>query len=320
MNMRRRYLSVGFGLGLALPMPTLFAQPSGAKVLRIVHGYEGGTNPDTISRIISNALGERLGQSVIVEAKPGAAGRIATRYVATQPADGNTLIMLTAGDAVLAALDAKLQYNLLKDFAFVSSVIESPLIFCVATESPIKTLPELIAAARKDPGKLSFGTPGIGTTQHMAGELLQSLAGIQLTHVPYKTNAFPDLFGGRLDFLIAAPSVSMPQISGNKARGIAVTSRTLLAAAPGVPSVGQTIPGYEVMSWLGLAVPAGTTPDRVQKLSNEVQVVVATDEVRKSIAAGGSLPASSSGEAFKARIETDVQKWRGLSGRVKLEG
>ena len=325
MNLRRRQFSA-LGLGLASPLSFVYAQSTGpapaasGKVLRIVHGYESGTNPDTISRAISTALGERLGQSVIVEARPGAAGRIANRYVATQPADGNTLLMLTAGDPVLAALDPKLPYNLLKDFAFVSSVIESPLVFCVSADSPIKSLADLIAAARQSPGKLAFGTPGIGTTQHMAGELLQSLAGIELTHIPYKTNAFADLYGGRLDFLIAAPSVSVPQIQSNKARGVAVTSRTNLSAIPTVPPVSQTIANYEVKSWLGLAVAAGTPTDRVQKLSSDVQAVVASEAVSKALAAGGSLPAPSTGDAFRARIETDIQKWRSLSGRVKLEG
>ncbi len=326
MNLRRRHLSSVLGLGLAWPASMLHAQSAvtapaaGGKVLRIVHGYESGTNPDTISRAISTALGERLGQSVIVEARPGAAGRIATRYVATQPADGNTLVMLTAGDAVLAALDPKLPYNLLKDLTFVSSVIESPLVICVSAESPVKSLADLIAAARQAPGKLAFGTPGIGTTQHMAGELLQSLAGIEFTHIPYKTNAFPDLYGGRLDFLIAAPSVAVPQIQSGKARGIAVTSRTHLAAIPTVAPVAQTLANYEVKSWLGLAVAAGTAADRVQKLSSDVQAVVASDAVSKALAAGGSLPAPSTGDAFRARIETDIQKWRSLSGRVKLEG
>ena len=326
MNLRRRHFSTVLGLGLASPLSMLHAQSatpapaSGAKVLRIVHGYESGTNPDTISRAISTALGERLGQSVIVEARPGAAGRIANRYVATQPADGNTLLMLTAGDPVLAALDPKLPYNLLKDFAFVSSVIESPLVVCVAADSPIKSLADLIAAARQSPGKLAFGTPGIGTTQHMSGELLQSLAGIELTHIPYKTNAFPDLYGGRLDFLVAAPSVSVPQIQSGKARGIAVTSRTNLAAIPTVPPVSQTIANYEVKSWLGLAIAAGTPADRVQKLSGDVQAVVASEAVSKALAAGGSLPAPSTGDAFRSRIETDIQKWRSLAGRVKLEG
>jgi tripartite-type tricarboxylate transporter receptor subunit TctC len=320
MNPQRRLTLQGLALS-AFSATTLsaFGQTWPTRILRIVHGYESGANPDAIARVISPGLSERLGQQIIVEAKPGGAGRIATRYVAIQPADGYTMIMLTAGDAVLAALDRKLPYDLLKDFSFVSSVIESPLVLCVAADSPIKTLADLLAAAKRKPGTLTFGTPGIGTTQHMAGELLQSRANIELLHVPYKGNAFMDLIGGRVDFLIAAPSVAIPQIRGNKVRAIALTSKAPLATLPDVAPVAQILPDYDVNSWLGLALPAGTPAERIQRLSKEVQATLGTDAVRNIISNGGSVPAPSSGEAFRARIESDVKKWSTLSGRVKLE-
>lgn len=284
-----------------------------------MHGYDSGSNPDTISRIVGPALGQRLGQAVIVEAMPGAAGRIAARYVATQPADGYTLAMLTAGDAVVVALDPRVKYKLLRVFAFVSSVIEFPFLWCVSADSPIKSFADLLFEARRQPGRLSYATPGVGTTHSAAGELLQKMAGIELLHIPYKGNAFTDLLGGRVDVLIATPSVSLPLILSGKVRGIAVTSTAAFAALPDVPAVARLVPGYEVNSWLGLAVPNGTPEERVQQLSAGVQAVAAVEDVRKALGATGSIVAASSGDAFRQRVEKDVKKWAALSDRVKLE-
>lgn len=319
MNMNRRevFRLAAFSAISLNSVPAL-AESWPTRPLRIVHGYDSGTNPDTISRIIGPSLSERLGQPVIVEAKPGAAGRIAARYVATQPGDGYTMMMLTAGDAVVAALDPRVQYKLLKDFAFVSSVIEFPFLFCVSAESPIKSFSDLIFEAKRQPGRLSYGTPGLGTTHSLAGELLQKMAGIELLHIPYKGNAFPDLLGGRVDFLITSPSVAFPLIRGGKVRGIAVTSKSALPALPDVTPVARLVPDYEVNSWLGLAVPASTPKELVKKLSVAVQAATAVESVRSALSATGSIVAASSGEAFRARIEKDVKKWATLSDRVKL--
>ena len=187
------------------------AQAYPARPIRMVHGFDSGSNPDVVARIIGPALTERLGQAIIVEAKPGAGGRIATAYVAAQEPDGYTLAMLTAGDSVTAATESTLSFDLLRDFAFISSVIQFPFLILVGADSPFKSLRDLIAAARREPGKLSFGTPGIRTTQHFCGELLKASADIDLLHVPFKGSPFQDLIGGRLDLMIAAPSVSTPQ-------------------------------------------------------------------------------------------------------------
>lgn len=320
MNMNRRELLQLTALSaLSLNSVAARAEAWPARPLRIVHGYDGGSNPDTISRIIGPALSQRLGQPVIVEAKPGAAGRIAARYVASQPADGYTLMMLTAGDAVVAALDSRVQYKLLKDFAFVSSVIEFPFLFCVNANSPIKSFADLLFEAKRRPGALSYGTPGLGTTHSAAGELLQKMAGIELLHIPYKGNAFTDLLGGRVDVLITTPSVSLPLIQSGKVRAIATTAKAALPALPEVWPVARLVPDYEVNSWLGLAVPSGTPKERVQQLSTGVQAAAAVEDVRKALGATGSMVAASSSDAFRARVEKDVKKWTSLSARVKLD-
>jgi tripartite-type tricarboxylate transporter receptor subunit TctC len=318
-NARRRLLQAAVASALVGPSLSVFAQSWPSRPLRIVHGYDSGSNPDTISRILAPTMSERLGQPVIVESKPGAAGRIAARYVASQPGDGYTLLMLTAGDAVVAALDPKVPFKLLQDFSFVSSVIDFPFLLCVSASSPIRRLPDLLADAKRRPGQVSYGTPGVGTTHSLAGELLQQMTGVDMLHIPYKGNAFQDLLGGRVDFLIATPSVTMPLIQGGKVRAIAVTSRDAHPALPEATPIDRLVPGYEVKSWLGLAVPKSTPDAVVQRLSSVVQTAAAVEGVRAGLAATGSSVSTSSSEAFRARIEGDVKKWSTLSGRVKLE-
>jgi tripartite-type tricarboxylate transporter receptor subunit TctC len=320
MNIQRRTLVRGAALCALLPAAQIArAQEWPSRPLRIVHGYDSGSNPDTFSRLLTPGLAERLAQQVIVEPKPGAAGRIAAKYVASQAGDGYTLLMLTAGDAVVAALDPKVPFKLLQDFSFVSSVVEFPFLLCVAAGSHLKSLPDLLALAKSRPGQVTYGTPGVGTTQSMAGELLQQMAGVDMQHVPYKGNALTDLLGGRVDFLIAAPSVVTSLIKGGKVRAIGVTSKDPHPGLPDVMPVRRVVPDYEVNSWLGLAVPKSTPDAVVQRLSSTVQAVTATDSVRSAITLAGSVVAASNSEGFRARVETDIRKWSALSGRVRIE-
>ncbi len=319
MNIRRRNLLQALGAATLLGPAAAHAQAYPGKPIRIVHGYDNGSNPDTVSRIISPSLTERLGQSIVTEPRPGAGGRIATAYVATQEPDGYTLMMLTAGDTVIAATDPKLSYDLLRDYAFVTTVVEFPFILMVPAESPIKTLRDLINAAKASPGKLTFATPGVRTTQHLSGELFKLTAGIDLLHVPFKGSAFTDLIGGRLDSLIAAPAVSTPQIKGGKVRAIAVTGRQRLETFPDLPTFAETLPGFEVYSWLGLGAPAKTPAAVVERLGSEVRTVIAQEAVRAKLLATGSLVGGSTPEAFRARAEADIRKWKALAEKVKLD-
>lgn len=316
---RRRVLQSAAVLA-ALPHAAALAQAWPARPLRIVHGYDSGSNPDTVGRAIGPALGERLGQSILVEPRPGAGGRIATAYVATQEPDGHTLMMLTAGDGVLAATDPKLPYDLIRDYAFVSGVIQFGFVVMVKPDAPWKNLAEVIDAAKKSPGKLSFATPGVRTTQHLAGELIKASAGIDLLHVPFKGSSFQDLIGGRVDLLIAAPAISTPQIRGGAVRGLAVTARARIEALPGLPTVGETLPGYEVSSWLGLAAPAKTPAPVIARLNTELRQVLGREDVRARLAAIGSEASPSSPEELRVRVESDIRKWRELAKTAKLDG
>jgi tripartite-type tricarboxylate transporter receptor subunit TctC len=317
---RRTLLAALGAAAVGAPFALARAQaPWPAKPIRIMHGFDGGSNPDTVSRVIGPGLGERLGQPVVVESRPGAGGRIATGFVATQPADGYTLIMLTAGDGVVAATDPKLPYDLSRDYSFITTVIQFPFLLLVNASSPFQNLADALAAARRDPGKLTFGTPGLRTTQHLVGELIKTSANVDLTHVPFKGTAFADLLGGRVDFLVAAPAVATPQIKAGKVRAITVTSREPMSTFPDVRPVAETLPGFEVTSWLGLAAPAGTPQPIVDRLASEVRRVLAVDDVRARLLATGSDVTPSTPQEFRSRVEADIRKWKALAERAKLD-
>ena len=325
-NARKRAAIKALGaFSLSGIAPFSLAQPTWpSKPVRIVHGYDSGSNPDTVARAISQSLSERLGQPIMIEPKPGAGGRIATAYVATQEPDGYTLMMLTGGDGVNAATqsatDAKLPYDLLRDYAFAGMVSLFAFMVLVKADSPFRTLRDAIDFAKKNPGKLSFATPGIRTTQHLTGELINAMAGINLLHVPFKGNAFTELIGGRLDLMIAAPTISTPQIKGSAVRALAVTGKARLDTFPGVATVAETLPGFEVTSWLGLAAPAKTPAAVINRINADVRHALAQEAVRARLLAIGTEPAGGPAEDMRTRVESDIRKWRELARTAKLDG
>ena len=314
--------SLGASLGASFGAHAQPAWP--AKPVRIVHGYDSGSNPDTVARAISQALGERLGQPIIIEPKPGAGGRIATAYVATQEPDGYTLMMLTGGDGVNAATqsatESKLPYDLLRDYAFAGLVSRFPFMVLVKADAPFKTLRDVIDFAKKNPGKLTFATPGVRTTQHLTGELINAMGGVNLLHVPFKGNAFTELIGGRLDLMIAAPTISTPQIRGGAVRALAVTGKARLDTFPDVATVAETLPGFEVTSWLGLAAPAKTPAAVISRINADLRHALAQEAVRARLLAIGTQPAGGPAEELRARVESDIAKWRELAKTAKLDG
>ena len=317
---RRRLLAAGVAAAAGASLSPVSAQGWPSRALRIVHGYDSGSNPDTVARAISQGLGERLGQPIVIEPKPGAGGRIATAYVLTQEPDGHTLMMLTAGDGVLAATDPKLPYDLTRDYAFIATVIQFPFVIMVRPDSPLKTLGDALEAAKKNPGKLTFATPGVRTTQHLAGELIKASAGVDMLHVPFKGTSFQDLIGGRVDMLIAAPSISLPQIKGGAVRAIATTGKSRVESLPAIATVAETLAGFDVSSWLGLAAPGKTSGIVLARLNSEVRHVLSQEAVRRRLLSIGSEPASGTAEEFRAQVETDIRKWRDLARTAKLDG
>jgi tripartite-type tricarboxylate transporter receptor subunit TctC len=313
-------LVAGAALSVAALGP-VSAQSWPVKPVQIIHGFNAGANPDLISRALQPALSERLGQSVIVDSRPGASGRIATGFVAKQPADGYTLVMITGGDGVLAATVRDLPYDLLRDFSFVSLTTVFPFLILVPADSPYKTLGELLDDARKRPGKLGYGHSGVASTLHLVGELIKDMASVDIVHIPYKGTQAQELAAGRpgLDFAVSVSAPAMSLIKAGRLRVLAVTSAARDPGFPEVPTVGETLAGYEVTSWLGLAAPAGTPSAIVDRLSLEVRTVLARDDVRARLAMMGSHGTGSTGAEFRSRVAADIAKWRRLAEKVKLD-
>ncbi len=283
------------------------------KPITLMQGFGTGGNSDTIARIIAPGLAKELGQQIIVEAKTGAGGNIASAAVAKSAPDGYTLILLTGGHAVSAAVYSKLTFNPVDDFEWISLVTQFPFAVSVSAESKFKTLADVIAAAKAAPDTISYTSVGIGSTQHLSGELFASMAGVRMTHVPYKGGAGPlqDILGGRVDVMFDSITVTKAQMEAGKLRALGVTSLKPYKLLPGVPPVADTIPGYEVTSWTGLAAPKGTSPEIQKRLHTALLKVLADPEVISKLEnTGGLVTPSSSGAQMKQYVSGQIAKWR----------
>lgn len=313
----RRHLLGSLAMSAALPA-TSYAQPVGpypSRPIRIVHGYGAGSNPDTIARVIAPSLMATLGQTVIVEPKPGAGERIAAQYLTTQPPDGYTLYLITGGANVISATDPQVTFSTLKDFTYISTITLFPFALFVGANSPVKSLKDLMAAARERPGKLNYGHAGTGNTLHLAVELLKSRTGIQMEPIAYKdqNQLIGDVMNGRLDASISTFTNFHGALVNKQARAIAVTSAERWPPNPEVPPMADDAPGYEVVSWLGLAAPAGLPDDLAQRLAEAVKVAVAVPEIRTRLTDMGNDARASTPAEFRARVVADYDKWKPLS-------
>ena len=282
------------------------------KPLTIVQGFNAGGNADVIARVVGNALAKETGQPVIVEPKPGAGGNMASAQVAKAASDGYTLILMTGGHAVSAAMYRRQSFDAVDGFEWISLVSQFPLVLASRAAGPWKDLPQVLAAARKAPGTITFSSVGIGSTQHLSGELLQTLAGVKLNHIPYKGGSAPlqDVLGGRVDLMFDSVTVTRAQVEGGALRALGVTSSTPVPQLPGVATIAETVPGYEVTSWTALAAPKGL-PDAIARQLNGVlrKVLADPDVVRQLEATGGVVRATSPAET-RAFVASQVVKWK----------
>jgi tripartite-type tricarboxylate transporter receptor subunit TctC len=278
----------------------------------LTHGFAPGGQADTISRIVSESLGARLGQPVVVEQRPGAGGNNASARLAKSAPDGYTLITLTGGHAVSAAMYKSLPFDPVDDFQMISTYGYIPLVIAVRQDNPIKTIAELIAAAKAAPGKLTYSSVGVGSTQHLAGELLCASAGIQMTHVPYRGGGGPitDLLGGHIDVLIDTITVTEPQLSAGKVQALGVTSKTPWWSLPDIAPVAATVPGFDVQTWLGLAAPKGTPAPVVQRLNADTRGVLGEASVQQRLRAIGMDVRASTPDEMRTMIGTEIAKWK----------
>jgi len=306
-------------LGLAATMATprlVRAQAAfPSKPIRIVHGYSAASNPDTIARVIAPSMIETLGQSVIVEPKPGAGERIAAQYLMSQPPDGYTLYLITGGANVISATDPQTPFSTLKDFSYISTITLFPFALFVAAGSPLRSFGDLQAAATANPGKLNYGHSGVGNTLHLAVEYLKALTGMKIEPIAYKDTGqqIADLIGGRLDVAIGTFTGYHGALANRQARAIGVTSKEPWPLNPDVPPIAEDVQGYEVLSWLGLAAPAGLPAEVADRLSGAVRIAVARPDVQSRLQGMGNEARASTPAQFRARIEADYAKWKPLA-------
>ena len=301
-------------LGLVLAGATAAAAPYPDKPIRLLVPYPPGGITDVLTRSLAELLRKELGQPVIVDNKPGANTALAAQALATSPADGYTVMMAAAATVVMnPLLNPKLGYDPARDFTAVGRVAETPLVLVVRTDSPARTLADLIAAARAKPGDASFASTGMGSTLHLAGELLQLETGTQMLHVPYKGSApaLNGVLGGETQFMIDSVGSSIPLIKGGKLRAIAVTSASRLPALPDVPTVAESgVPGFDVSTWFGLLVPKQTPAAIVSRLNAALALATRDPAFRAQFEAVGLVvPAPIDSATFARFIDAETAKW-----------
>jgi len=308
-------------IALALQLGVALAQPWPAKPLKLVTPFPPGGSADVIARLIGQSLAAQLGQPVVIDNRPGAGGVVGNEYAAKQVPDGYTLLLITGAYPVQAAMLKSLPFDPLADIAMVSLLTTYPFVISVRPDSPFRTLGELIAYARANPGKLNYPSSGIGTVHHLSGELLNAMAGIEMVHVPFRGGASPltEVLGGRVDLLLEAITLSIGQLHAGKLRALAVTSASRWPALPEVPVVAQTVPGYEVNSFIGLGATGRTPEPIVARLNSEVRKALAQPQTHARFVELGGAPGASTPAEMRAFIEREIGKWRDVVSLRKIE-
>jgi tripartite-type tricarboxylate transporter receptor subunit TctC len=309
---RRQFLRLA-GAAAALPVASrrAGAQSYPARPLRWVVGFPPGGGADIVSRIMAPWLSERLGQPVVIENKPGASSNISIQAVVNSPPDGYTLLFVPASAAVNVTLFDQLPFNLLRDIAPVSGLIDFPLVMVANPSFPAKTVADLVAHAKANPGKISMASFGTGSTSHVAGELFKMMTGVNMIHVPYRGGApmVADLVSGQVQVGIDVLTGSLAHIRAGTLRIIAVAGKNRSEALPDVPTIGETVAGYEANSWCGLGVPRGTPGEIVERLNREINAGLADPAVRARLAQVATTPIVFTPAEFGAYVAAEVEKW-----------
>jgi tripartite-type tricarboxylate transporter receptor subunit TctC len=309
---RRTFLRLAVGAAV-LPAASriAWAQAYPSRPVRWVVGYTPGGGNDIIARLMGQWLQERLGQPFVIENRPGAASNIATDVVVKAPADGYTLLLANFANAANATMYKNLKFNFIRDIVAVAGIVTVPNLILVGPSIPATTLAEFIAFAKANPGKVTMASSGIGSTGHLAQELLKMLAGIDLVHVPYRGNgpALTDLLGGQVQALIASLPSSIEYVKAGKVRGLAVTSAKRPETLPDLPAAGELVPGYEVSSWYGIGAPRNTPADVVAKLNREINAGLADAKTMARLAQEGGLAIAGTPGDFARLIVDETEKW-----------
>lgn len=289
--------------------------------VRLLLGFAPGGGSDIVARLIAKPLGERLGQSVVVDNKPGAGGNIAAEMAARAAPDGYTLILLPSGHASNAAMKRNLPFRAVADFGWISTITTYPLAIAVAPQSPIRSFADLLTRAKAEPGKLSYSSVGVGSAPHLVGQWLAAEAGIQWTHVPFRggTSAFAEVLAGRVDCMIDTMTLIASLLKEQRVRALAVTAAAGASNLSGIPAVADQVPGVVFESWLGLAAPAGTPTPILDRVQRELTAVLAEPDIRQKLLDLGGNPRASTGAEFQQRVQRDIDRLRQVATQRNIE-
>ena len=307
---RRNFLHLAAGAAALPAIPRFaWAQSYPTRPVRIIVGFPPGSGPDIAARLMGQWLSERLGQQVVVEDRPGAAGTIATEALVHAAPDGYSLLCATAANAINAALYQNLKFDFIRDIAPVASIGNIPFVMAVNPLLSAKSVPEFIDYAKTNPGKINVASAGTGSVSHVSGELFKAMAGLDWNHVPYRINFMPDLLSGQVQVAFTTITLSIEYIRAGKLRALAVTSATRSTALPDIPTVSEFVPGYDATGWYGVGAPKRTPADIVDKLNREVNAGLADRKLKARLADVGVEPTPMAPAEFGKLIADDTEKW-----------
>jgi tripartite-type tricarboxylate transporter receptor subunit TctC len=287
------------------------------RLARIIVGFPAGTSSDITARLIAQWLSQQLGQQFVVEDRPGAGTNIAADTVVQATPDGYTLLWVTQTNAINATLYDNLNFNFIRDIEPVASILRVPAVMMINPSVPAKTVPEFIAYAKANPGKINMSSPGSGSINHVAGEMFKMMAGVNLVHIPYRSSQFPDLLSGQVQVTFNPLPSSLDFIRSGKLRALAVTSVKRSDALPDVPTIGEFLPGYEATAWFGIGAPKNTPVEIVEKLNKTINAGLADPQFKARLIDLGGTPVPSSPADFAGFIASETEKWAKV---VKFSG
>jgi len=308
--LRRQFLHLAAGAAALPALPrAACALDYPTRPVHLIVDLAAGLAPDVIARIVADPLAARLGQSVVVENRPGAAGNVGTEYVVRAAPDGYTLLAAISGNAVNATLFPNLTFNFIRDTAPVAFLAATPFVLVVNPAVPVKSVTEFIAYAKANPGKVNFASAGVGTAPHLALELFKMMAGVDIVHVPYRSNFMPDVLSGQVQGTFAAVAPALAFIQNGKLRPLGVTSATPMSSLPDIPAIAESVPGYEGSGWAGVVAPKDTPGEIVAKLNSEINAIIVALDIKTHLVGLGAEPIVMTPKQFGTLIAEATDKW-----------
>jgi tripartite-type tricarboxylate transporter receptor subunit TctC len=319
---RRTLLTIAIGAIAAPALPwRARALDYPSRAVRIIIGFPAGTAPDITGRVVAQWLSDRVGQQFVIDNRPGAASSIAVEVVAKSPPDGYMLLLALSSNAVNAALYPDQSFNLVRDIAPVAFVGANPFVLVVTPSLPVKSIPEFIAYAKANPGKINMGSQGVGTTPHVCGELFRMMTGIEFTHVPYRGPLMPDLLAGQVQFYFSPMPQPIDYVKDGRLRALGVSSATRSGLLPDVPAIAEFVPGYNALGWVGFGAPNGTPAAVIDTLNSYVSALVADAQMEAKLLSFGVEPKAMTPAEFGKFIDDETEKWSKVIkfANIKLE-